>query len=185
MGNPYDPYYAQQARLNQMVAQQQVQQQGQQGTQPIVQPQQPQISVIGVDNEQQALDSPVDLTGIPQLFTMRDDSAIYAKRFNVKNATVDFTTYKRISGPTSATTPAVATETPDNTALLDVIGKFTTQLNSIQKDIVDVKEALKNVQSTRVGQSANASKPAAERNYGPSTTSSGSGSRPGDDYGDA
>jgi hypothetical protein len=179
MANPYDPYYAQVVRLQQMTAQQQAAVNPPAPAQPPV----PQVSVVGVDNEQQALDAPADLTGTPQLFTMRDDSAIFAKRFNVKNAKVEFTKYSRESN--GAAVQGMETAEPVNSIMTDVIKSFTTQLNKIEKDLTDVKESIKNVQFSRNSQPVSAVQPATQNRVVASPADGGAGARSVADYGNA
>jgi len=177
--NPYDPYYAQTQRLQQMVQQQQA------AVAPPAQaaPTPPAVIVEAVDNEQQAIEAAADLTGRPQLFVMRDDTSIFAKRFNVGNGKVDFTRYVRDARGEKASVGESAQTV--NIAMEAVVKSFTAQLNDIQKDIADVKESLKNVQLARDSKSAGAVQPAAEKRAVSSSTNGGAGSRPVDDYGDS
>lgn len=168
--NPYDPYMQQAQRLQQLTANQQQANMAQQPQ--VAEP--PPISVLGVETEQQALDHPVDLRGIPQLFTMRDDSAIFAKMFNVKNATVDFKKYVRVGkdDPASEKTPAGGLSPTSIDAVLSQVKKFEDALQKIQNDITDIKQGQKNVQSGGNSQHAGGNQPSNKNN---SQSGSGNG----------
>lgn len=180
--SPYDPYYNQQARLQEMLRQQQQAVNGvAQSTQVQQPPAPPQITVVAVDNEQQAIDAAADLTGTPQLFVLRDDSGIFAKRFNVKDATVNFTKY--VKDTRGEKVPDGKPAEQVNEAFQAVTKSFTTQLNDIQKAISEIKESLKNVQSSRDSKSFGPKQSSNERNYGSNSTDGASRERPVNDNG--
>jgi hypothetical protein len=159
--------------------QQQAAQQPTSSAQPVAPPQ---IPVIGVDNEKEARDATIDLSGTQQIFVMRDSTAIFAKRFNVSNAKIEFETYEKKAKPADVQTDlfesASQTEkAPPASALLDMVGKFTNQLNEIQNEIKHLREDVKNVQSARNSKLDSGPKPTNEGNRGASAENGSGGQR--------
>jgi hypothetical protein len=195
----YDPYIAQQQRLQQMMAQQQQAQQAQsQQMAPAPTTAPPQVVVVGVDNEKEAHDAAVDLSGVQQVFARRDGSAIYAKRFNVSTAKVDFEIYEK-KKVQEATQTDLFDSTKNNvfapapsTSMLDVVTKFTERLDEIQNGLSETKteikklrEDVKNDKFGRNSQVDNRVKPANEGNNGSSASNGSTGQRPGGNNGNA